>query len=118
MNNQQGQAVLETTISSFVILLVFKIFFYIFIFIWMKIWSEFNLQESLVCRESQKSNSYCEIHFNKKINQARILFKVKKIQWKKSISHQSVTMSAQDFLGFQHRFHKTIPIKGDKLSFY
>ena len=107
-NTQKGQATIESVFSTALILVAFKFTFYLLIIFWMKLWSNFNLHESLICRESQKSDIACRTLFHKHFKRGQFLFKIEKILWNKTLNSQSATLTTQDFLGRQHTYTKKV----------
>jgi hypothetical protein len=112
---QNGQAVLESLFTGSLIAAALNFTFYLIVFFWMKLWSSYTLYESLICRESRKSSRFCEMNFRKKFKQGQFLFKVKKIVWKKTLTHQSAKLTVEDIFGIQHTSSKRVTVSMGKL---
>lgn len=113
--DQKGQAVLESLFTGSLIIAALNFTFYLIVFFWMKLWAAHNLHESLICRESRKPARTCEILFHKKFKQGQFLFKVQKIVWKKTLTHQLADIVIKDILGLQYTITKKIKVSGGRL---
>lgn len=81
IQNQEGQALVETTVVISAMFLLTKFIIVLFVIIFSSIWIQHSLYQALICLAEGRSQSYCEKNLTSSINNILPFGQTQDIKW-------------------------------------